>query len=92
MNFRLKMMKVACNFCEGIVVSSIIQMFSDEYADDSILSIIKDMAPEQHETISHCKLFGTLTDCGNIFYPMITEAGLCYIFNSLNMREKVTNE
>lgn len=93
MNFRLKMMKVACHFCEEKIVSSIIQMFSDEYAADSILSIIKDMAPEQHKTILFCKLFGTWTNCENIFFPIITEAGLCYTFNSLNMLETmVTNE
>lgn len=84
------MMKVACQICEETMASSIAQMFSDEYADDSILSIIKGMAPEK--VFSFCKLFGTFTDCEKIFFPIFTEAGLCYTFNTLNMQEMATNQ
>lgn len=86
------MMKVACQFCEETFASSIVAMFSDEYADDSILTIATGMAPEQSKIFPFCGLFGKAIDCENIFFPIITEAGLCYTFNSLNIREMATNQ
>lgn len=86
------MMKVACQFCEEKIAMNMVQQFTDEYADDSILSIIKDMAPEQDKTIIGCKLFDTWTNCENMFHPIITEAGLCYTFNALNAREMLSDQ
>lgn len=91
-HFRLKMMKVAVQFCEERIASRIVGKFVDDYADDSILSMIKDMAPKLKQTIVDCKMFNMWINCDKIFTPIVTEAGLCYTFNALDKREIVTNQ
>lgn len=85
-------MKVATQFCENRIASSILEMFPDEFADDSILSIIKEMAPQLNDTIVMCRVFDLDRECSDIFFPIFTEVGLCYTFNVLNMNDLLTDE
>lgn len=92
MEFRLNLMNVASKLCEEDIVKDIIDYLPDEYLDEQTLTTIKDIAPEFNETFVGCQLFGNEKDCDKLFYPIITERGLWYTFNSLNLREIVTNQ
>lgn len=85
-------MTVASKLCEEDIVSEIIQYLPDEYLDDQALATIVDIAPEFKETFVGCYLFGVEEECDKLFYPIITERGLCYVFNALNLREIVTDQ
>lgn len=86
-------MKVASQICDGIIAKDIWHYFSDDnYSDQSILEIIKFMAPNFDDSMVFCSFSDEYTDCRPFFTPIITEEGLCYAFNTLNMQEIVTNE
>lgn len=85
-------MSVASKLCEEDIVSEIIDQLPDEYLDDQTLATIQDIVPAFKETFVGCYLFGAQEDCHKLFYPIITERGLCYVFNALNLREIVTDQ
>lgn len=85
-------MSLASKLCEEDIVSEIINYLPDEYLDDQTLATIEDIAPEFKETFVGCYLFGAEEECDKLFYPIITDRGLCYVFNSLALREIVTDE
>lgn len=91
-DFRLRLMSVASKLCEEDIVNEIIDHLPDEYLDEETLATIKEIAPDFKETFVSCSLFGAEKNCDKIFYPIITERGLCYTFNSLNLREIVTDQ
>lgn len=85
-------MKVATQICENRISMQVSQMFPDELADDSILSTIEEMAPELDDTIVQCKVFDSDRNCAEIFFPIVTETGICYSFNLLNIKDLLTDE
>lgn len=64
----------------------------ENFSDTSILSVFRDLAPSFDETFSSCKLFHKWSTCAEMFYPIITEEGICYVFNALNINEVATDE
>lgn len=91
-DFRLRLMNVVSKLCEEDIVKQIVDSLPDEYLDDQFLATIKDIAPDFEETFVECSLFGNSKKCDKLFYPIITERGLCYTFNSLNLRDIVTDQ
>lgn len=89
-NCRFRLLKVATQYCRPL--PEILGNISDNFADESILSMIKYMSPRFDETFLECKVFGEYRNCSNIFVPVINGDGLCYTFNSLNVRDLYTNK
>lgn len=85
-------MKMAVQYCEESLVDDIITMLPDAHVDNGIWQTIKEIALDQNETFVFCRIFDRKDDCEKLFRPVVTEAGLCYTFNSLNMNEMITNE
>lgn len=85
-------MKLACQFCDDGSAYNALKSFPDEYLDDNAWSVINDMAPKINDTFIHCKLFNEEIDCTKLFFPRISERGLCMTFNAFNVHEMFTNE
>lgn len=85
-------MKVACQICDEWMSSDIVRHFSEDFNDKSIISKITEMAPTFEDTVQYCELFNKEVNCGEIFFPIFTEEGLCYTFNSMDTIEVVTDQ
>lgn len=64
----------------------------DEFASESIYSIIQDIAPSLNDTITECTWKNKPTPCSELFAPVLTEEGLCFAFNAPNSAELYTKE
>lgn len=85
-------MNVASKLCDEDVVKDIIDYLPDEYLDEHTLETILDIAPDFNETFVECQLFGSAKDCDKLFHKIVTDRGLCFVFNGLNLREIVTDQ
>lgn len=87
-------MKIANQLCEGHGISreGITKLFNDVYADAGMYDAIATVGPYLNETFVHCKLLDKRIDCGEILKPFMSEVGLCYSFNSIGLREVLTDE
>ena len=54
--------------------------------------ILFQMAPKFNDILIVCKFQNTLIDCSDVFAEVMTEEGLCFIFNDLNIENLYTNE
>lgn len=90
--FRMKVMKLARQFCFEGMTRNATGRFLDDYLDDDIWETYNDITPAFNETFAFCKLFNKRVDCAKLFFPQITEKRLCYSFNSLNVRDMFTDE
>lgn len=85
-------MKVASQICDEWISSDIVTHLSDNFTDNSIYSIITEMAPAFEDTLTFCKLFNKNIDCSKIFFPIFTDEGLCFTFNSMYVKDVVTDQ
>lgn len=86
-------MKVAGLICDETIAKDVLEFFNDNYTESSVLSTILTMAPKFSDTMIFCKLFDEFwSNCNKLLYPTITEEGLCYKFNSINMKEMLTDQ
>lgn len=85
-------MKVAALTCVELFSRDILKFFPDNYSEDSIMKTIYDMAPTFSSTLNFCNVFNEWSNCSEIFYPTITEEGICYTFNIFNKREISSDE
>lgn len=91
--FRLATMKVINQLCESYGAPKMIsKLFNDVHADDSVYEVIHSIGPHFSETFVYCKLFDTWVDCRKILAPFVSETGLCYSFNTISLREILTDE
>lgn len=67
--------------------------FRSKFANDSIYSTIKDIAPAFNETLGFCSSpVESDSTCPKLFTLVWTGNGLCYAFNALNSHEIYTEE
>lgn len=89
---RAQTIKDANQLCFEKHTHQIFNLFDENFTDSRIMSTISDLAPAFEDTIVLCKFFDKWADCAKLLYPMLTEYGICYSFNSLNMYEVVTDQ
>lgn len=85
-------MKVVSLTCEDLIAYDVFDYFRDNYTDNSIFTMLKNLMPKFEDTMVFCKLFGNWTTCENLLFPIVTEEGLCYAFNAFSSDEMLTNE
>lgn len=90
--FRLQFMRAAIQTCSDMFGVEMRNHFNDNFTDNSILSTIAQMAPTLFDTAAMCQLFQQISNCQEILFPIYTEEGLCFTFNSLNINNILTNE
>lgn len=83
-------MKVASQICDDVFGAGIRSFYSDDFADDSFVATISQMAPIYEDTVVFCKIFNRWSDCRNLLFPLYTGEGICYTFNSMNFNEMFT--
>ncbi|KAF7281904.1 hypothetical protein GWI33_004065 [Rhynchophorus ferrugineus] len=55
-----------------------------EFADYHLFEFLNDVQPNFDEMLSHCMFMGKPYSCSDLFFPVITDEGLCYTFNLLD--------
>lgn len=86
-------MKIVNQLCESRGIrGEISKLFNDVYVDDGVYDVIETIGPDFNETFVYCKLRDEWIDCEKIFSPFMSETGLCYSFNTLSLREILTDE
>lgn len=85
-------MKIVSQLCDDWTANDILEFFTDNFSDNSVLNTIKDIVPRFEDSFLFCKLFDKWTSCDKYLFPIITEEGLCYIFNAVNINETISNE
>lgn len=85
-------MKVIYQVCEYGRSSSLLNLFSDDFASDSIMDTMVDIEPNVNETFVYCRLFDKLIECNDIFFRVLSDTGYCYTFNSVRLPEHLTDQ
>lgn len=83
-------MKIASLICDETFSQDLLDKFTDDYSEHSMLEIIRNLAPSFDDLMINCT-FLDKTNCSELFYPIITEEGLCYTFNAMSMKETATD-
>lgn len=89
---RAQTIKDASQLCSSKRSHAVFELFDDNFTDSSIFSKVGELAPSFADTFVWCKFFDKWTDCDKLLYPTMTENGICYTFNALNMYELVTDQ
>lgn len=90
--FRFEAMKVMNQLCKFEKTRKVFKLFADEYAEKSMFQTMRSIDLDMNDTFAFCKLFDKWIDCDEIFFPVLTDTGICYSFNTMRLPEVLTNE
>ena len=68
------------------------ELFTDVYTNNTMYGTMLNVQPEISETFVFCKLFDKWINCNELFFPVLSDAGFCFSFNTVRLSEHVTNE
>lgn len=85
-------MKVMTQLCDEWIGYDVLESFSDNYSEPSILATIRSLAPKLEDTMVFCRLFDKQINCDKILFPRISAGGVCYTFNAMNKNDTFTDE
>lgn len=85
-------MTVGSQICDERLSSGIIDLLPDDYLNYEVFSTIISLLPDFEETMIYCKFFDAWNVCNESLFPVMTEEGLCYSFNAMNINELSTDE
>lgn len=88
--YRLFRMKALVQVCKFKIFDG--SELNERFANESLFSVIAQMAPKLDETLMFCLFQYETRPCSAWFVETFTEDGLCYAFNAQNSHEIYTNE
>lgn len=92
--FRKQRMDALTQICDNLPESFDVENRNDlqHFINESIYDVIRDMAPNFEETVQICWWQSKIENCSKFVFPVMTEEGICFTFNSLNSREIYTDQ
>lgn len=66
--------------------------FRDKFVNESIYKTLREMGPRFNNTIKDCYWQTEKYNCAELFTPILTAEGLCYVFNGFNANDVFTKE
>lgn len=85
-------MNAVIQICEQKYVDDINYDIFQNFSDNSIIDILREIAPKYVDSVLHCTWLYGSEECSHVFEPIITEEGICFAFNALNSRDVYTDE
>lgn len=85
-------MKTFYQSCEYSKYSNLTKLFTDDYANDSLIHLMDKLEPDFSDTFVYCKLFDKWIKCSEIFFRSVSDTGLCYSFNTVRLQDYLTDE
>lgn len=77
--------------CDERVNTDVFKMFTSNFTENSFLSVLSNVAPTFEDTFLSCNFGNKWSICKDVLSPMITEEGICFVFNAMNINEIVTD-
>ncbi|KAG5863878.1 hypothetical protein JTB14_031603 [Gonioctena quinquepunctata] len=77
-------LSLVCNRQENIEYS----VSGVNYTGQEVFEFLDNVQPDFFKAISDCKYMGASEKCSELFFPVVTDEGLCYTFNLLD-REQI---
>lgn len=88
--YRLKRLEVLIQICDMFTFAEF--NLGEMISDASIVDTLFDMSIKMENSMRDCEWRSERIACRNLFRPILTEDGFCFIFNSLNSRDIYTDE
>lgn len=84
-------MRVACQICDPTLSLEMRAHYIDNFTDgDAFNEIVQHLAPTFDDTMVLCKFFHRWSNCRDLLFPILTEEGLCFTFNSMRTFDILT--
>lgn len=92
LHFRLIRLQAAAQICDDFFAEKVLKEFSGRDFDESIVSVIKEIAQECDETLVICRMLTKDSTCEKYFQDVLTEEGICFTFNLLGASDVATDK